>query len=353
MTATLDSLGWNESFEAAFQPHAQRGLSPGRVSGEHRGQVDLLTANGPVRAFVRGTLQGGPGAPGIGDWVGVRLTDDPTLPAMVEVVLPRATQFVRKAAGRSSAGQLIAANIDVVFVVTSLNSDLNLRRVERYLAAVVAGGAEPVVVLTKADLVDDAEAIAARIPAAHVVWVSALRNQGLDALDPWLGPGRTVALVGTSGVGKSTLVNALLGVEVQDTGGIRERDERGQHTTTARVLLPLPGGGCLIDTPGMRELGLFEGADALDQVYDDIAALAAGCEFRDCRHVDEPGCAVLGAVEAGTLDEGRVTGFHKLQREIAAEGRRHDARAQRAYGRKWGRVYREAEKLRKRNRGEG
>lgn len=322
MTIDLASLGWNATCEASFAPLAERGLSPGRVSAEHRGQVDLLTRIGPVRALVRATLQGGLDAPGIGDWVGVRLCDDPGLPAVVEAVLPRRTRFVRKAAGRSSEPQLVAANVDVVFIATSLNSDLNDRRLERYLAAALAGGATPVVVLTKADLVDATDAIAAKVPAEHVVAVSALRGAGLEQLDPWLGPGITVAVVGTSGVGKSTLINALLGAEVQDTGGIRERDERGQHTTTTRTLLLLPGGGCLIDTPGMRELGLWEGDEALDAVYDDIAALAHDCTYRDCRHQGEPGCAVQGAIDTGALEAGRLVGYGKLQRELARSSQR-------------------------------
>jgi ribosome biogenesis GTPase len=342
VSPSLTSLGWTSDRLESFAPLAARGLSPGRVTGEHRGQIDVFTATGTVRAWVRGTLQQGVDAPGVGDWVGVRLSDDPTLPAMVEAVLPRHTHFVRKAAGRTAEPQLIAANVDVVFIASSLNSDLNLRRLERYLAAVVAGGATPVVVLTKADLIEDPAAVAALIRTDHVVWVSALRGRGLDDVAAWCRPGVTVALVGTSGVGKSTLVNALLGEEAQDTGGIRERDERGQHTTTARTLLPLPGGGCLIDTPGMRELGLWEGSDALDTVYDDIAVLAEGCPFRDCQHQHEPGCAVVEAVGSGQLEAGRLAGYHKLQRELAGEARRKSTYADRQHHRRWGKHIKKA-----------
>lgn len=347
MTPSLSSLGWDPDRLASFAPLAERGLSPGRVSGEHRGQVDLFTERGAVRAFVRGTLQHDLDAPGVGDWVGVRLSDDPSMPAMVEAVMGRRSHFVRKAAGRNSAPQLIAANVDVVFVATSLNSDLNPRRLERYLATVVTGGATPVVVLTKADLVEDPATIAAQIQAEHVLCVSAVDGTGLEQLEPWCRPGSTVALVGMSGVGKSTLVNAILGREVQDTGAIRRTDERGMHTTSARTLLPLPAGGCLIDTPGMRLLGMWETEDALDAVFDDIAALAGDCTFRDCQHQAEPGCAVLAAVEEGRLEAGRLVGYHKLQREVATATRRRSVYEQRQHSRKWGKHIKKTQRVRR------
>lgn len=345
MSFDLASLGWPRFSSVHAAPLAARGLVPGRVCAEHRGQLDLLTADGPVRALVRGHLAFGPDAPGIGDWVGVLVPDDPHLPPMVEVVVPRATRFVRKAAGRATEPQLVAANVDSVLVATSLNSDLNPRRIERFLAACAAGGAVPVVVLTKADLCPDVDAAIAAVPAAHVVAVSALRGDGLQALAPWLAPGLTAAIVGTSGVGKSTLVNALLGAPVQDTGRIRERDERGQHTTTTRSLFVLPGGGCLVDTPGMREIGLWEGD--LDEVFDDVAGLAAGCRFRDCAHETEPGCAVRAAIEAGDLDADRLRAMRKLERELAAEERRKSPRAERAASRSWARKVRTAHRTRR------
>lgn len=346
MSLDLTSLGWNSFFSPHAASLAERGLVPGRVCAEHRGQLDLFTSTGVIRALIRGHLAFGLDAPGIGDWVGVRVPDDPSLPAMVEVVLPRATRFVRKAAGRATEPQLVAANVDSVLIATSLNSDVNPRRLERFLAATKAGGAVPVVVLTKADLCDDVAAAIAAVPAEHVVAVSALRGQGLAALSPWLAPGLTAALIGTSGVGKSTLVNALLGAEVQDTGGIRERDERGQHTTTTRSLFALPGGGCLVDTPGMREIGLWEGA--LDQVYDDVAELAATCRFRDCAHESEPGCAVLAAIDDGSLDPDRLRAMRKLERELASEVRRRSSKEERAASRSWAKKVRSLQQVRRR-----
>ncbi len=347
MTTSLSSIGWNPNLSSSFTPLAERGLSPARVSGEFRGQVDLMTGHNTVRAWVRGTLQHGLTAPGIGDWVGVRLSEDPTMPAMVEAVLPRRTQFVRQSSGRTSEPQLIAANIDTVMVTTSLNSDLNIRRIERYLAVILSGGAVPVVVLTKADLTPDPQTFVDRIPAEHVVVLSALHGTGLQSLEPWLRPASTTALVGSSGVGKSTLINALIGEQVQDTGGIRERDERGRHTTSTRTLIPLPGRGCLIDTPGMREMGLWEGSDVLQSVYDDIATLATSCAFRDCNHNNEPGCAVTAAIDRGELDAGRLTGFNKLQRELLREARRTQKHEVRAANKKRGKYYKRVQKERR------
>ena len=314
----LTRIGWDPEFASAFSERAPAGAFPARVLAEHRGQLELQAAHGQLRA-----TPPPPGleldAPAVGDWVVVLPTPDHEVPACILEVLPRRTRFVRKTIYHHSTGQLVAANIDTVLIVTSANLEFNDRRTERYLAVVRAGGAEPVVVLTKADLCPEPQRLLARLPCQGVA-VSALYGQGLEQLEPWVGPGRSVALVGSSGVGKSTLVNALLGTPLQDTGEIREHDAHGRHTTTTRRLLALPGGGALIDTPGMRELGLYE-AD-VQGTFQDITEHAARCRYADCRHEGEPDCAVAEALDAGEINAKRLKSYRKLQRELAHEKRR-------------------------------
>ncbi len=328
---SLQNLGWTAFFEQAFESFAARGLAAGRVATESREIYRLLTADGELAAELLGALRyrahrhrTGCRAdlPVVGDWVAFQAFGGNT--GIVHAVLPRSTSIARRAAGTSGELQVLAANVDTVLVVSSLNQDLNPRRLERYLALVRQSCARPVVVLSKADLaaasaplVRSVEAVAAGAP---VLTVSALQGTGIDALAGYLRPGETVALLGSSGVGKSTLVNALLGRDRQVVAEIRAGDDRGRHATTCRELIPLPGGGLLLDTPGLRELGLAHseamGAEeALAEVFDDIEALAAGCRFRDCRHQGEPGCAVEAAVAGGRLDAARKAGYDKLRRE--------------------------------------
>ncbi|MBX3712070.1 MAG: ribosome small subunit-dependent GTPase A [Lysobacter sp.] len=256
----------------------------------------------------------------VGDWVLIR---EASPRPQIAALLPRRSTIKRAAAGEHYQQQMIAANIDTVFVVCGLDADFNPRRIERYLLLVRGGGAEPVVVLTKADKDgSDAEASLAALAelAAQgivAVAVNAKDRDSVAALDPWLGPGRTVVLVGSSGAGKSTLTNTLLGTEKMKTGEVRESDARGRHTTTYRTLIPLPSGACLIDTPGMRELKPTGEEDLADGGFADIEALAGDCKFRDCRHAKEPGCAIRAAIDAGTLDRARFANYLKLRDEVA------------------------------------
>ncbi len=351
---SLSELGWSPALAVAFQPFAASGLHPGRVVVEHRGALVLHSESEEIWADVPGRLRhraaSGADLPAVGDWVAFGRHAQAER-ATIEAVLPRRTAFVRKAAGFESVEQVVAANVDVVFVVTSLVDDLNPRRLERYLALAWESGAEPVVVLTKSDLCESIEAAVAQLGGvtfgvpAHIV--SAVTGEGIDELTAHLAGGRTATLVGSSGVGKSTLVNRLCGSERLATAGLRP-DGRGRHTTTRRELVVLAAGGCLIDTPGMRELTLWDAEEGLDQAFDDVEALAEGCRFSDCAHRTEPGCAVQAAVAAGTLDAGRLESFRHLQRELRYLEIRHDARARSDERKRWRALSRE-QRLRSRD----
>jgi ribosome biogenesis GTPase / thiamine phosphate phosphatase len=319
----LDLPGWNPRWQRVFEPYAERGLAPGRVVVEHRDLYGVATAAGEMNGELAGRLrheaEQRSDLPAVGDFVALRLPDGEG-PALIQAVLPRQTVFVRKAAGEALDGQVIAANIDTVFVMMALDHDFNPRRLERYLAVVWEGGANPIVLLNKADLSADRDASLARLrqvaSGVAIHMISALAGEGLEALEPYLGRGLTVGFVGSSGVGKSTLLNQLLGREAQATRGVRASDSRGRHTTTHRQLFVLPGGGIVIDTPGMRELQLWKAEEGVETVFADIDALAADCRFADCRHRSEPGCAVRGAVEAGELGADRLAAYEKLLREL-------------------------------------
>ena len=307
---TLDELGWGPHFDAAFAPYRDRGLVAARVATQHRGGFELLGEDGPRAGVPAGALEE---LPAVGDWVAAALVPDEEK-AVIEAVLPRRTAFTRSDPW-SDAEEVVAANVDTVLVVTAVGRDFSPRRLERYLAAAHESGADPVVLVNKADLADSPPVDEARAaaPGVPVHAVSAKTGEGLEQLAPYLGPGRTVALLGSSGVGKSTLANRLAGSDLA-TGEVRE-DERGRHTTTRRQLVLLPAGGLLLDTPGLRELQL-SGAD-LDETFPEIAELASQCRFRNCSHSHEPGCAVLAAVEAGDLPGERHASYLKLAAELA------------------------------------
>jgi ribosome biogenesis GTPase len=354
MSFQLSALGWDESFADSFQPHVSSGLVPARVALEHKHVYELLSPHGALNAHCTGRLLHASTSrsdlPAVGDWVAVRLRPGEDH-ADIHVVLPRRSKFSRRAAGDADAEQIVAANIDTVFLVAGLDRDFNLRRIERYLAIAWDSGAQPVIVLNKADLHLDPESarseVAAIAPAVPVIPLSAARGEGLDALAPWLGEGRTIALLGSSGAGKSTLVNALLGETRQLTNVVSDADGKGRHTTTRRELIVAPDGTLVIDTPGMRELQLWDlDASALETTFDDVATIARGCRFADCRHDGEPGCAIRAALEDGSLAGDRWRSFLKLQREQAYAARRADPRLARASRDVWKRINR-AERARR------
>jgi ribosome biogenesis GTPase len=347
----LAELGWDPGWATAFLPYDAAGLRPARVVAAHRDAWVVARPGEPrdADAIVTGRLRHevlGPGdLPAVGDWVATPAAEGTGSPVVIQAVVPRRTAFTRSSgeerrAGRLVAEQVLAANVDVAFVVAGMDGDFNLRRLERYLAVAWSGGATPVIVLNKADVAGDvdglrvaAEAIA---PGVDVRAVSARRGDGIDDLRrDHLATGRTGVVIGSSGVGKSTLVNALLGEERQATGAVREDDSRGRHTTTHRELLRMPGGALLIDTPGIRSLGIAGAADGLDPAFADIADLALQCRFSDCRHAGEPGCAVAAALVDGRLAPDRLESHRKLEREAAHVARTTDPLLRAEERRKW------------------
>lgn len=339
--AVLTPYGWTEALAKAFAPFAGEGLVPARVVIQHRARFVLMGAEGEFSAETAGRFlhnTSTTGLPVVGDWVAVAFKSADSV-STIHAVLPRRSQFVRKAAGVVDKPQVVAANFDVVLLTTGLDTDFNLRRIERYLTAAWGTGAQPVVVLTKADLVENVAEMVAQVEAvalgAPVLAVSAPTGQGLERLRTFLTPGTTAVMLGMSGVGKSTLVNALAGEARQAVGEVRATDGRGRHTTTHRELVLLPGGALLLDTPGMRELGLWDPGEANAQTFEDIEALARECRFRDCSHMAEPGCAVQAALRSGALAPERLESYRKLDREGAFISRKEDPAASVAHRKLW------------------
>lgn len=322
----LAELGWNEHWASRFAPHVSAGLEPARVTADFGRGYGVTTAGGEVFAELVGRLRHGSSKrasmPVVGDWVAVKVrTGEPR--SQLHAVLPRRTKLSRQAAGhKRTEEQVLAANLDTVFVVAGLDAEVNKRWVERYLFAVKTGGITPVVVLNKADMNADSTTAKTQVESvagdAAVVVTTATERGGLKALRPWLKRGHTIALLGSSGVGKSSIINGLLRDEVQATQEVRASDSKGRHTTTHRELFMTPSGVLLVDTPGMRELQLWEPDAPLGELFPEIASAAAGCKFRDCSHEAEPGCAVKAAVTAGRIDASRMASYLKLRSEREA-----------------------------------
>jgi ribosome biogenesis GTPase len=348
----LEELGWGPFFAEAWEPFAARDLVPARVVVTHVRDVRVRTATAERLAGLAGRLRLASRAPeerpAVGDWVALRPREG-TGRTLVDAVLPRRTAFVRRAAGDHTVQQVLAANVDTVFLVMGLDRDYNPRRIERALVLAWESGAEPVIVLNKADLCDDVEGRRAEVqsaaPGVPVCTLAAKRSEGLETLVPWLRRGRTVALLGSSGVGKSTIVNRLLGEERFRTREVRESDQRGRHTTTHRELVTIPGGGLLVDTPGLREIQLWATEEGLATAFEDIERLSARCRFRDCAHEAEPNCAVRSAVEEGTLAPERLASFHKLRAELRSLEIREDPERLRAERARWRTMVQSVRKL--------
>lgn len=342
----LDCLGWSDFFAHSFEPYRKEGFTVGRVAIEHRNTYILYSEQGELSAEVTGKLRYQAAEtkdfPAVGDWVVIRVRDSEER-ATIHKILPRKSKFSRQTAGAKTEEQIVATNVDTVFLVSGLDRDFNVRRIERYLILAWESGANPVIVLNKADLCDsveqrltEVEAVALGVP---IVVLSAATHQGLDGLKPYLQPKQTVALLGSSGVGKSTITNQIKGATVQAVQSVRQRDNRGRHTTTHRELILLPTGGLIIDTPGMREIQIWAGDEGLQETFADIETLTQQCRFRNCQHSNELDCALKQALEEGRLDYSRFLSYQKLQKELNYLARKQDQSANLAEKERWKKIH--------------
>ncbi|MEH6987293.1 ribosome small subunit-dependent GTPase A [Cytobacillus firmus] len=342
---TINKFGFDPFFKEAFSVYEEKEYQIGRVALEHKRMYRVWTDKGEMLCEVSGKFSFDASSredfPAVGDWVVIKERSDEQR-GTIHAVLPRKSKFSRKAAGVNTEEQIVAANVDTIFLVNSLNEDLNLRRLERYLLLTWESGAAPVIVLTKADLCENLEEKLAEVDTVAmgvpVISISVMEERGIDLLKPFLEPGKTIALLGSSGVGKSTLTNYLLGAEKQKVQDIRISDDKGKHTTTHRELILLPEGAILIDTPGMRELQLWESESGLSESFTDIEQAAENCRFRDCTHENEPGCAVHMLIEEGSISRARLNSYKKLLKELAYLDRKQDKRAQSDERKRWKKI---------------
>ncbi|MBN2340077.1 MAG: ribosome small subunit-dependent GTPase A [Deltaproteobacteria bacterium] len=354
----LKDLGFDAFFSDQVDITIRPEMIPARIASEHRGEYDVWSERGEERAKLAAPLfrklhkKRKGELPGVGDWVAIHPDLDVDGIAVIEQIFERKTVFMRGAAGKEARVQVVSANVDYVIMVSSLDDNYNIRRIERYLARIWASGAQPVMVLNKIDLCDDPQRVldevATHCEGVPILLISALNHTGVEQVRALIEPGKTAVLVGSSGTGKSTLINALFGECKMETGEVREKDSKGRHTTTRRQLLLFSDGGMIIDTPGMRELQLFDD-EGIDNVFADIDALTAQCKFADCSHDSEPGCAVREALESGELDPGRFFSYQKMGREVRDFEERQDIYQRRKSEKAFGKMVKNAKKFKDQN----